>query len=79
VHAAGSTTPGKDLVYPQSKEFNHLVEYSEQFSTVEVDQWFWSLFKKGAVVLLRTYINLLSMNGLFTIIPEANLFLLKKE
>ncbi len=38
------------MVYPQSKEFNYLLEYSKQFCTVKVDQWFWSLFK-GTVVL----------------------------
>jgi hypothetical protein len=38
-------------VYPQSQEFNHLLRYGKQFSTVEVYQWFWALFKKGAVVL----------------------------
>jgi uncharacterized protein YecE (DUF72 family) len=40
----------RGLVYPEGKEINYLQEYSRQFSTVEVDQWFWSLFK-GTVVL----------------------------
>jgi uncharacterized protein YecE (DUF72 family) len=40
----------RGLVYPEGKEINYLQEYSKQFSTVEVDQWFWSLFK-GTVVL----------------------------
>lgn len=41
----------KGLVYPQIKDFNYLMEYSKHFSTVEVDQWFWSLFKRDDVVL----------------------------
>ncbi len=41
------------LVYPRDKEINQLKEYSSHFSTVEVDQWFWSLFKRDTVVLPR--------------------------
>ncbi len=40
----------RGLVYSEGKGINYLQEYSKQFSTVEVDQWFWSLFK-GTVVL----------------------------
>lgn len=33
------------IVYPPGGEsFNHLAEYARHFHTVEVDQWFWSLF-----------------------------------
>ncbi|NTW88124.1 MAG: DUF72 domain-containing protein [Desulfobulbaceae bacterium] len=39
------------LVYSQDKGINYLKEYSKHFQTVEVDQWFWSLFKENAVVL----------------------------
>jgi uncharacterized protein YecE (DUF72 family) len=39
------------LVYPRGKEINYLKEYSTHFSTVEIDQWFWSLFKGDTVVL----------------------------
>jgi uncharacterized protein YecE (DUF72 family) len=39
------------LVYPHGKEINYLKEYSTHFSTVEIDQWFWSLFKGNTVVL----------------------------
>jgi uncharacterized protein YecE (DUF72 family) len=31
------------IVYSGFQE-NHLIEYSKMFNTVEVDQWFWSLF-----------------------------------
>ena len=39
------------LVYSQDNEKNYLREYSRHFSTVEVDQWFWSLFKGNVAVL----------------------------
>jgi uncharacterized protein YecE (DUF72 family) len=39
------------LVYSQSKNINYLQEYSQYYSTVEVDQWFWSLFGGDTVVL----------------------------
>jgi uncharacterized protein YecE (DUF72 family) len=35
----------KGLVYSNSAEINYLKEYSNRFKTVEVDQWFWSLFE----------------------------------
>jgi uncharacterized protein YecE (DUF72 family) len=34
----------RGLVYSSQKSFNYLQEYSQQFNTVEIDQWFWSLF-----------------------------------
>lgn len=39
------------IVYPESKPFNYLEEYSWHDKTVEVDQWFWSLFAGDKVVL----------------------------
>ena len=39
------------LVYPQTGNFNYLQEYSKHYDTVEIDQWFWSLFKGNTVVL----------------------------
>lgn len=39
------------LVYSDAKDKNYLREYSRQFSTVEVDQWFWSLFASDKAVL----------------------------
>ena len=41
----------KGLVYSENKPMNYLQEYSRRYSTVEVDQWFWSLFKGDVVVL----------------------------
>lgn len=39
------------LIYPDKKPFNYLREYSSHYKTVEVDQWFWSLFPGNKVVL----------------------------
>ena len=39
------------LVYSAPKDINYLEEYARKYDTVEVDQWFWSLFP-GAVVRL---------------------------
>lgn len=39
------------LVYSRKKPDNYLQEYSQRYSTVEVDQWFWSLFTGDKVVL----------------------------
>lgn len=34
----------KGIIYPEKGKFNYLEEYSKHYNTVEVDQWFWSLF-----------------------------------
>ena len=34
----------KGLIYPDDPNINYLAEYSNHYNTVEVDQWFWSLF-----------------------------------
>lgn len=41
----------RGLIYPEDKPINYLREYSRHYTTVEVDQWFWSLFKGDAAVL----------------------------
>jgi len=41
------------LVYSKKKPTNYLQEYSRHYNTVEVDQWFWSLFAGDKVVLPR--------------------------
>lgn len=35
------------LVYSTAKPANYLDEYARQYDTVEVDQWFWSLFENS--------------------------------
>ena len=39
------------IVYPEKKPFNYLHEYSRYYNTVEIDQWFWSLFSGDRAVL----------------------------
>ena len=41
----------KGIIYPDKEKINHLVEYAKHFNTVEVDQWFWSLFEPKKVLL----------------------------
>lgn len=41
----------QDLVYSTAKPDNYLAEYSRLYSTVEIDQWFWSLFPGSDPVL----------------------------
>ena len=41
----------KGLVYSKARPANYLQEYCSHYSTVEVDQWFWSLFAGNTVVL----------------------------
>lgn len=41
----------KGLVYPESGVFDPLEHYSKHYQAVEVDQWFWSLFKNNKVKL----------------------------
>jgi uncharacterized protein YecE (DUF72 family) len=35
------------LVYPSPRGIDYLAHYSRKYATVEVDQWFWSLFANG--------------------------------
>jgi uncharacterized protein YecE (DUF72 family) len=39
------------LVYSAPDGINYLEEYARQFNTVEIDQWFWSLFGQDTVSL----------------------------
>ena len=39
------------LIYSEKKKENYLSEYSKYYSTVEIDQWFWSLFPNSKVKL----------------------------
>ena len=41
----------RGLIYPDTGDLNHLEEYGRAFDTVEVDQWFWSLFPPDIVKL----------------------------
>ena len=67
----------KGIVYSDSQPKNYLSEYSKKFDTVEIDQWFWSLFKPARVVLpqkkvVEDYKNSVTNDFLFTIkVPNA--------
>lgn len=67
----------RGLVYSDAKEINYLREYSRQFSTVEVDQWFWSLFAGDKAVLpnpkvVREYAESVPDDFVFTIkVPNS--------
>ncbi len=41
----------KGIIYPDKDKFNYLEEYAKHFNTVEIDQWFWSLFESKKPVL----------------------------
>ncbi|MFC2089095.1 DUF72 domain-containing protein, partial [Calditrichota bacterium] len=44
----------KGIVYSENVGKNHLAEYSQKYNTVEIDQWFWSLFAEDKVTLPLT-------------------------
>ena len=35
----------KGIIYPDKENLNYLEEYAKRYKTVEIDEWFWSLFK----------------------------------
>ncbi len=41
----------RGIVYPESGEYDPLPEYARHFDTVEIDQWFWSLFETEKAML----------------------------
>ena len=62
----------KGIIYSDERNINFLNEYSEHYSTVEIDQWFWSLFSPNKVVLpdyktVENYKNSVPTDFLFTI------------
>ena len=63
----------KGLVYSQNKGINFLREYSKQYNTVEIDQWFWSLFKGNTVSLPKAS----TVCEYAASIPEGFLFTIK--
>lgn len=42
------------LVYSEAHGINYLQEYAEQYNTVEIDRWFWSLFSEDSIGLPNT-------------------------
>jgi uncharacterized protein YecE (DUF72 family) len=67
----------RGIIYPEQKPVNSLQEYARHYPTVEIDQWFWSLFGADKVVLpspftIREYVESVSRDFKFTIkIPNS--------
>jgi uncharacterized protein YecE (DUF72 family) len=67
----------KGIIYSDKSKSNYLKDYSAYFSTVEVDQWFWSLFPPNKVVLpdknvVQEYKDSVPEDFLFTIkVPNS--------
>lgn len=66
----------KGLIYPEKDNINYLEEYSKNYESVEVDQWFWSLFGKNVVLPKKKdveyYKKSVSRNFKFTIkVPNS--------
>ena len=61
------------LVYSEERRRNYLEEYAEHFPTVEVDQWFWSLFAGNMVVLPKPAV----VREYAASVPEGFLFGIK--
>ncbi len=65
------------LVYSKKKPANYLQEYSQHYNTVEVDQWFWSLFGEDKVVLpkpsvVKEYVASVPQNFIFCVkVPNS--------
>lgn len=67
----------KGIVYSGTNSKNYLQEYSKKFDTVEIDQWFWSLFSNSKIVLpqkkvVEEYKQSVPKDFLFTIkVPNS--------
>ena len=67
----------RGLIYPEHGPVNYLREYSRYYGTVEIDQWFWSLFKGDRVVLpkpdtVREYARSVPEHFIFSIkVPNS--------
>lgn len=67
----------KGIIYPDKEKFNYLQEYAKHFNTVEIDQWFWSLYEPKKVILpdervVKEYRDSVPDDFMFTIkVPNA--------
>ena len=64
----------KGLVYDPAKKYgpyDYLADYAKYFNTVEIDQWFWSLFPQGAKLpdskTVKAYTDSVPDDFLFTV------------
>jgi len=67
----------KGIIYSENAHKNYLREYAEQYNTVEIDQWFWSLFPPDKIALpkiqtVREYVESVPEDFLFTVkVPNS--------
>jgi uncharacterized protein YecE (DUF72 family) len=67
----------RGIIYSYDKQINYLQEYSKHYNTVEIDQWFWSLFGVDKVLLpssltIQEYLNSVPSDFKFTVkIPNS--------
>jgi uncharacterized protein YecE (DUF72 family) len=64
----------KGLIYEAEKDYqpyDYLIDYAKHYTTVEIDQWFWSLFPSGAklpnVETIKIYSDSVPDDFLFTV------------
>lgn len=65
----------KGLIYDPNKKYNpedYLSDYSQYYNTVEIDQWFWSLFPTGAKLPNKNDVKVYAEN-----VPDDFLFTVK--
>lgn len=67
----------KGIVYSEHVGKNYLPEYAQKYNTVEIDQWFWSLFAEDKVILpnmhvVKSYADSVPENFKFTVkVPNS--------
>jgi len=61
------------LVYPAPRGINYLKAYAQHYNTVEVDQWFWSLFGEDSVRLPKPT----DVDGYRRSVPDDFMFTVK--
>ncbi|GAB4378273.1 MAG: hypothetical protein Kow0042_26770 [Calditrichia bacterium] len=67
----------RGIIYPATGKINYLVEYARHYHTVEIDQWFWSLFGVEKIALpspkvVKEYLESIPPDFRFTIkVPNS--------
>jgi len=72
-----------DLAEKDYKPFDYLADYAKYYNTVEIDQWFWSLFPIGArlpnIETVKIYSNSVPDDFLFTVKAPNSITLNRTE
>jgi len=67
----------RGIVYSDNTPLNHLQEYAQRYNSVEIDQWFWSLFGPDKIALpspftVQEYLNAVPADFKFSIkVPNS--------